>query len=446
MKFRKIVQLLLLMLIIVSVAACSATPVDEPAEEEVIVDQPDEVVDEIVEIEFYFPEGFGRPEGFGLVIDAFEEKYPNIKVNVRLNTWADFKPSLPIMWASDNVADVVLTNGPDIQEFAYYGALLPLDDLFPPSELEKYASGIVTEATYEGSIYGAPFTDSAIAFYYNRDMFEAAGFEAPATLDEAWTFDEWLANIQEIVAVAEAERGQKVWGLVTLNNPPFGSYWNTWIPRSAGEKGSPTFMGISEDGTTLSGYLDTPESLAALQFYQDLFQVHELMPTADIPDAFATGQAACYMAFVTVGRFLDIDYPDLNWGVMPLPYFVTPLTHTGSFAPSISAKSAHPEEAKIFLRFLTQEEGLLIYLGHSPTIPGNIEVRSEIPELEGYAKMFLDLNEQWGVPRPMSPGHAIYDEIIATDMMLDIALGADVETRVRQAIQEAEAQLAQFKK
>lgn len=467
MNLKKIVYVLLFALIVVSLAACAggteaetadeaAAPDDtasesaeaedaEDAEAEDEAEADAEAADEVVEIEFYFPEGFGRPEAFAAVIEAFEAKYPNIKVNVRLNTYADFKPSLPVMWASDNVSDVVLTGGPDIQEYAYNGALLPLDDLFPESEWDKYSSGVMQEVTYQGSVYGAPFGDSAIAFYYNQDMFDAAGIEAPATLDEAWTWEEWLTNIQEIVAVAEEEQGSKVWGLVGLNNPPTEDYWTMWIPRSAGEPGSPTYMGISEDGTTLQGYLDTPESIAALEFYQDLFQEYELMPTDEIPDAFGTGQSACYMAFTSLGRFLGMDYPDLNWGVMPLPYFETPITHTGSFAPSISAKSEHPEEAKTFIRFLTQEEGLMIYNGMNPGLPALLSAREEVPELEGYAQMFVDLNREWGASRPASPGHAIYNEIVGADMMVDIALGADVEERVQQAIMEAEAQLAQFK-
>jgi ABC-type glycerol-3-phosphate transport system substrate-binding protein len=423
----------------------AAEPAEEPAEEEAAEPAEEEASAEVTEIEFYFPEGFGRPEAFGAVIEAFEEKYPDIKVNVRLNTWADFKPSLPVMWSSDNVSDVVLTDGPDIQEYAYNGALLPLDDLFPESEWGEYAPGVMQEITYEGSVYGAPFGDSAIAFYCNSAMFDAAGIEKPMTLEDAWTWDEWLTNVQEIAALAEEEQGRKVWGLVGLNNPPTLDYWTMWIPRSAGEKGSNTFKGISDDGTTLTGYLDTPEAIEALKFYQALFQEHELMPTDDVPDAFGTEQSVCYMAFTSLGNQLANDYPDLEWFVMPLPYFVTPITHTGSFAPSVSAKSQHPEEAKKFIEFLTKEEGLLLYNELNPGLPAKLSARAEVPALQGYAKMFVDLNREWGVSRPPSPGHAMYAAIVGDTMMVDIALGADVEEAVQSAIMEAEAQLAQFK-
>lgn len=438
-------SLLLILVVVFSLILASCQQAETPAEPE--TDAPvSEAPAEIVEIEFYFPEGFRRPEIYAKVIEAFEAKYPNIKVNVRLSTWSDFKPSLPLMWASDNVADVVLTDAPDIHEYAYYGALLPIDDLFPPEEYDLYAPGPVQAGLYKGNMYGAPYADSSIAFYYNVDMFEAAGIQPPTSVDDAWTFDKWLENVKLVVEVAEEQQGRKVWGLTGTNNPPFGTYWTMWIPRTAGTLGSPTFMGVSEDGTVLSGYLDTPESLAALQFYQDLFQVHELMPTANVPDAFPTGQSACYMGVISDGWNWMDQYPDFNWGVMPLPYFETPLTHTGSFAPSISANAPHPEEAKIFLRFLTQEEGAMIYFTESLSIPARLEFRDDIEALNlEYAQMFLELNERFGVARPLTPGGAIYNEIVATDMMLDIALGADVASRVQQAIQEAEALLAQFR-
>ena len=107
---------------------------------------------------------------------------------------------------------------------------------------------------------------------------------------------------------------------------------------------------------------------------------------------------------------------------------------------------SHVEEAKLFIEFLAKDEGLLIYNGANPGLPALLSARAEVPELEGYAQMFVDINREWGASRPLSPGHAVYNEIVGKDMMLDIALGADVEEAVANAILEAEAQLAGFKK
>ena len=47
--------------------------------------------------------------------------------------------------------------------------------------------------------------------------------------------------------------------------------------------------------------------------------------------------------------------------------------------------------------------------------------------------------------RPGGPAHTIFNRIIASDMMVNIALGGDIEEEVANAILEADAQLMQFR-
>ena len=399
----------------------------------------------VVEIEFYFPEGFNRPLAFGKVIEKFEQAHPNIKVRTRITPYTEFITSLAIMWAANDVSDVVLTNSPDIKQYAYEGALLPLDDLFPKSDYQYYAPGIIEDVLWEGSIYGAPIWDSAVGLYYNVDMFNDAGIQAPRTLDEAWTFNEFVTNVTKVMKTAEKNQNRKVWGMASVNNPLREDYWNMWIVRSAGTEDSNTFKSISDDGTKLRGYLDTPEAIEALKFYQKLYNEYEFMPKADVPDGFGTGQVATYLGPISSGWTFTNNFPNLNWDVMPLPYFVTPITHTGSFAPSIAARTRHPEAAKAFVKYLSSAEALITYAQYNQSLPGRIDIRNQIPEFsEGHSLMFQELNEKWGRSRPMSPGHTIYQNIISRDMMLDIAYGADVERTVRDAINAAESQLRRY--
>ena len=50
--------------------------------------------------------------------------------------------------------------------------------------------------------------------------------------------------------------------------------------------------------------------------------------------------------------YLQQNFPDFNWGIMPLPYFKTGITHTGAWAYSISKDTENLEEAQLLLRFL----------------------------------------------------------------------------------------------
>ena len=165
-----------------------------------------------------------------------------------------------------------------------------------------------------------------------------------------------------------------------------------------------------------------------------------------IPDAFGTGQSATMFAVPSTGSVMDANFPELNWGVMPNPYIKTSLTHTGSFAGVISAKTQHPEEAKLFVKYLTSAEGFLVYYSVTKTIPGRISLQSQIPELqEGYLKLLFDQVVAWGQARTGGPALPIVNEIIHGLMLKDIALGGDIEDVVTNAVIECDAQLAQFK-
>jgi len=216
--------------------------------------------------------------------------------------------------------------------------------------------------------------------------------------------------------------------------------------RSNSEPGSPLWESVSPDFTTVEGYVDTPEAMEAYEFFQSLY-ADEMAPRDAVPDAFGNGQSVTHMAIPAIGGVLNNNFPDLNWGVMPPPYFKTPLTHTGSFAPVIAAKSDSPEEAKLFADYFVSREGITDYYNVTPILPGRKSLQEDIPELQGDGYLAFLFNEavEQGVARPGGPAHSIFNSVIAVNMMRDIALGEDIAETVAGAIAEAEAQMAQFK-
>ncbi len=451
--------IILLLLSALLLAACKAEPAEppageapaeeqQPAEEQEAAPVEEEAApaeEEVVTIDFWIPSGRGRDEGIAAVVEAFEAQNPNIKVEITAIPFGEFLNSLTIALAGDDPPDASLTNGVDIQGLAFRGALLPLDDMVSEADRQDFMADLVEMVTFDGKMYGIPFQQASAAMYYNADYFEAAGIEVPQTLDEAWTWPEFVDNVKLVMADQEA-KGNKIWGMVGLTNPIRSTFFAWTIVRSNSEPGQPLWQGISPDWTTVKGYIDTPEAMEAYRFYQSLY-LDGFAPQDDVPDAFGTGQAATYFAIPPTGAVLKKNFPELNWGVTPLPFLKTPITHTGSFAPTVAAKSDNPEAAKKFIGFLTSPEGYLVYHSVTPIIPGRKSLQAQIPELqEGYLKLLFEEVVEWGVSRPGGPAHSIFNQIVAQDMMINIALGADIEQAVAQAIAEADAQLAQFKR
>ncbi len=455
---KKILGLISIFLAAAVILSACGTPasepaVEEPAVEEQVVEEPMEeesaseesISDEIVTIDLWLPSGRGRDEGLAAVVEAFEAENPNIKVELSAFPFNEYLNAFQVALAGNDPPDVSFTNGVEIQNLAYQGALLPLDDIVSAEDKADFMTDLIEMVSLDGQMYGLPFENSAVAMYYNVAYFEEAGIEVPQTLDDGWTWAEYVENVKAVQA-DQAAKGNDVWGVIGLQNPIRATFFSWTIIRSFSEPGAPLWQGISEDYTTVSGYIDTPEAMEAYAFFQSLY-TEEIAPLDDIPDAFGNGTAATFIAIPPTYTELRNNFPDLEFDVMPFPYGRTPITHTGSFAPTVSAKSDNPEAAKAFVAFMASAEGYLAYHSVTPGIPGRISLKDQLPEYQedGPLAFLFDEMVEWGVSRPGGPAHTIFNSVIAQSMMIDIALGGDIESVVENAISEAEAQLAQFK-
>ncbi|AEV28370.1 ABC-type sugar transport system, periplasmic component [Sphaerochaeta pleomorpha str. Grapes] len=394
-------------------------------------------------LKIFVPQSPGVPQGMEALAKAYMEKNPDTQISVRSVPFGKYKEQLTVMWSSDEVDDIIMSAVTDAPTNAYFGSLLPLDDILDVSQQGLFVPSVIETATYEGHLYAYPFRESCSAMYYNKEYFALAGIE-PATLENPWTWSQWKENILAVRDAVEKKNGQRLWGLTFLSNPGAGDFWITPIIRSNGVKGSNTYKAISPDGMTLTGYADTPEAMEAYAFYQDLYQKDNICSLAEVPDAFATGQSITMISFLATASQLNSKFPDLSWGLMPLPYFKTPLTHTGGFAISVSAKTKVPNLAKDFVKFAGSEEGLVTYFKTSGVdLVSRIGFAEKHPEL--YAKeaqqFFLKNLEMYGEARPITPGYTLYNAIIGFDMFEDIVSGADIEKTVKDKIKIFENQM-----
>jgi ABC-type glycerol-3-phosphate transport system substrate-binding protein len=399
------------------------------------------VVEDATTIQFWFPGGLGRDESAAATIEAFKAVQPNITVELTAFPFNEFNNAVQVALAGGSPPDVVLLNGISVQTIAYNGGLASLSDLFTAEDMADFAPDLVDFGTWDGELYGAPWQNSAIAMYYNVDYFEAAGVEVPKTLEEVWTWPEYKENVEKVMA-HQADLGNDIWGTVGLNTPIQSSYFIGALLRSNSEPGSNGYKAIADDLSTVDGYINTPETIEALEFYQSLY-TGGFSPKESVPDAFGTGAAATFYAIPPIAGGLNANFPDLNWDVMPFPYFKTPLTHTGSFMPTIPAKSENMEAARAFTYYLASTDGYLAWNAAVPGLPGRTSTVAEVPALqEGYLALLVEEAAAWGVAPPGGPAASIWDSIIGSDMLVNIAVGGDIAEAVADAVSQTDAQLA----
>lgn len=343
--------------------------------------------------------------------------------------------------------DLFQADGPDMKHYGFNEVIVPLGDHFSEDELKQWFPQSVEEGSYNGELLGPPIMQSCSLMMYNRDMTDAAGITPPDTLEDAWTMDEALEAWQATTNDPDGDGINDQWGVRWGQGTWTGDYEHGIFRRSNGEIGSPTYEGMSEDGLSFTGYLDTPEAIEAMQFYQDMHQVHGVSPIEAIPDIFESSKAAFMITPDNrIGALNNIHGEgNFNWGVTGIPYFKTPVCHTGSWHYGISPNTEHFDEALAFVKFASSDDGARIWYKHVRQLPSNIGLFNELPEYaeDGDQRMWLDAMNSFGIPRIQTPGYTEYQQVFA-EAATNILQGADPAQQLEAAATRIEGLVSKY--
>ena len=284
------------------------------------------------------------------MIDAFEKTNPNIHVQLSVVPWTDYWTKLQTAATGGSAPDIFWMNTPNLPKYANGGVLMPLSDRFASDKVDmsQFAKAPVASATFDGKVYGMPKDVDALALWYNKAIFQAAGVPLPT---DTWTWQDMVTAAQ---ALTDSATG--VYGIPALVTDQL-SYYNT-IPQSGGHV-------ISSDGTK-SGY-DDPKTIAGIQAWVDLIQKYHVSPTlqqmtdTDPTQMFESGKLAMTFAGSWLIPVLTTD-PNVkdDLGVVQMPL----ISQRGGVSNSVSnvvfAKTKHADAAVKFVEFLGTKQAATI--------------------------------------------------------------------------------------
>ncbi len=269
-------------------------------------------------------------------VQQFMDANPGI--NVEINLSPSYNETMQTAFASGDYPEVFYIDSSKLPDWVEAGVVAPAgdnieqpDDIYP-SLLEVF--------TYDGTLYCPPKDFSTMTLQYNKDLFDAAGVEYP-TAD--WTWD-------DLKAAAEKLTGGDVLGLVT---PPNFERWLPFLYQAGGAI-------FDADGNVT---LDSPEAQAALDYYVGLVTDGFAGPPSAVDagwggEAFGNARVAMAMEGNWVINYLKEQFPDLNWGVAPLPQGTAgQATMAFTVCYGVAADNAHPEESWKLVNFLTGPDG-----------------------------------------------------------------------------------------
>ncbi len=306
-----------------------------------------------------------------VAIPQFQKENPSIKINLIVSPWEQFDPKLFTLFAAGTPVDVWAHWGRSgFADFVHKGMVADQTPLIQADnyDLSGFAPGLVDIYKQNGKYLGMPLlTTFGTPMFYNRDLFQKAGIDLPPVdWSDPWPWDKFV------------EAGKK---LTKDYGTPTGSYginYTTNIQQLAYLGGGDAFLPEHyQTGLAHTTKLDSDEVLAGVQAVYDLMYTAKVMPTPQLSSSMSSGNVDPFRA-QKLGINVDGGWQYWNykpqihnfkWAVGADPTLKTNKNVTYTDAWLISSKSADPQSAWAFVKYLVGEEGQSAYISATGTPP-----------------------------------------------------------------------------
>jgi ABC-type glycerol-3-phosphate transport system substrate-binding protein len=326
------------------------------------------------------------------IIPAFEQKRPNVTVELSKTTFDDYNKGLALSLASNSSPDVALLNmmGNNaknglVVDLDEYAKLYHWDTEIPSTLLSQWKVGSDKVGLGGDSLYALPTSGSVVGLYYNKDLLAKAGISAPPqTLDEltadlkkakeAGLVPLQLGNAQGHAAFLIQGVGQGIDGAEPANAWALGRSGSTFNTKG-NRTGAQTLLDYATEGLV-------PSDANAVDLQGAVTK-------------FGSGE----------GVFLN----DGNWDAGAIEKALgdkagfavfpgaKPTAIGSSTAYAISAKSKHPNAAAAFLDFLRSDAAAQASFD-AGFLPFNTKAITAKPGLQAdLVKTYGEVNEANGI-------------------------------------------------
>lgn len=344
------VVIVLAMLLGACAPAATEVPVSSDATEAVVTEAAatEAAAVEPVTIKVMSFFAYDNPEVETAVVAAFEAANPDINIEFESVPMSDIFLKYKTLIAGGEAPDVMSMNLENAFTFASLGALAPLDEWITKS-------GFDTSTVYQSTLdmfkvngvqYSMPATFSDVVLFYNKDLFDAAELQYPAS---DWTQKELIAAASALTKDTDGDGKIDQFG---YNFP----WWPVLLSMYDASIWSP-------DGKTCT--LNSPEGVQAFQSIVDARYVTKYAPTADQLaeqgdwDMFMAGKLAMFPTGPwAVKPFNDTVQFTYDIADMPAGSKQATLVFANSYAMAEASKNK--EAAWRFIEFATGPEGTKI--------------------------------------------------------------------------------------
>ncbi|MCL4464674.1 MAG: extracellular solute-binding protein, partial [Chloroflexi bacterium] len=229
-------------------------------------------------------------DAFQGIVDRFHKSQNKWRLDVVLVPTQDLQTKLATAIAGGEPPDAVrIHGGPSLLTlFGDKGHLAYLEEFDPNLKQTDWIPGVLEGITRGGKIVAMPVNSGCYGMFYNPELFKSSGLD-PEKPPQAWA--ELLEAGQKI-----SKPDQQVWGHYAMTAPITATGGDHFLSKLWAYGGSE----VSADGKKVT--LNTPEAIAAFQWYLDLVQKYKCMPQQQVNEtqmlnAYLTGKVGSICAY-----------------------------------------------------------------------------------------------------------------------------------------------------
>lgn len=210
---------------------------------------------------------------FAEMLQKFAEANPDICFESQGIPWDLFFQKYPTAVAAGTPPDLVIFHAAEVQQMAAEGLMQPMDDFYDMSGLGKdqFNESLINAISVEGKTMAVPFDNHGWLLWTNTKVIKDAGLDPENLPKNGVEFIDWAQKITTDVNGKHPNED----GFDADNVKVWATYW-TWprftVPTTLWQFGGGV---VSEDLKTAT--LDSPESIAAVQYLHDLMYKYHVM-------------------------------------------------------------------------------------------------------------------------------------------------------------------------
>ena len=319
-----------------------------------------------VELRFAWWGGKARNQATLKALDAFEAKYPNIKVKAEYTGWDGFYSRLTTQINSNTEADVIQTNWNWLTLLSKTGdGFYDLNKLRQPIGLDQYSPAALASTTVNGKVNAIPISANVMLFYYNAATWQKAGVPLPKSWDD----------LLKAGPVFKEKLGDSYYPLILTEQDSL-LLLNSWVYQGNQKP-------MVDEKTRKLGW-NHDDLVQAFTFYRQLVTAHAV-PDARTMASYGKGVAYEMKPWINgewggiynwnvlyTAESQNLSHPDdLVMGDYPMREGAKDAGQFNKTALmlSISKNTRHPQEAALLINFLMSEKEGVVPVGLERGVP-----------------------------------------------------------------------------